>query len=96
MKVLLGVNTCIVTKEPGDPKLYNESLLLHRVKVELIKQGHDVIKKLMYKDGHMVADTEHYIRERKGKWAIWFSDYALRLSTEDYNQGIVTYRVDKL
>jgi len=82
MKVLLGVNTCIVTKEPGDPKLYNESLLLHRVKVELIKQGHDVIKKLMYKDGHMVADTEHYIRERKGSGpsglVTMLSDYLLR------------------
>ena len=86
MKVELTEHECKVTRE-NDSKIYNESRLLHKVKVELIRQGYDVIKKLMWKDGHLVADTQHYIRERKGNFAIWHSDYALRFNYEDYNTG---------
>jgi hypothetical protein len=95
VKVELSNNGCKVTRENGDPKIYSESLLLYRVKKELIRQGFDVIKKLMSKDGHLVDDTQQYIRERKDKFAIWFSAYALRFSFEDYNKdGEVIYQVE--
>jgi len=96
MKVELKNHTCIVTRETGDPKIYNESLFLHKVKLELIKQGHDVIKKRMWKDGHLYGNDEtQYIRSRNvGKQfqdshdfiMVYDNDYALRASYEDYNK----------
>ena len=64
---------CKVEKEEGDPHFsnsgwtYAESIFLYHVKRELIKQGHDVIKKRMWKDGHMTDDTNQYIRSRNVK-----------------------------
>jgi hypothetical protein len=81
----------VVKREANDPKYYNESILMYHVKNELIKQGYNVIKKLMYKDGNLVSDTEYYIRDRKSNYAFWFSDYALRFSYEDFNSGQVIY-----
>ena len=85
----------IVTREPSD-KPYplsaaGESRLMYHVKLALIGQGHDVIKKLMWKDGHLVSDTEHYIRERSGKWGAWYPAYAIRYATEDFNAGRLEY-----
>ena len=68
MKVELLENSCKITREVGDKKLYGmsgESLLLYKIKKELIKQGYDVIKKRMWKDGHMYGNDEmQYIRSR--------------------------------
>jgi len=90
MKVTLTENSCLVEREPTDKKIYSESLFWYKVKQELQKQGHDVIKKLMWKDGHLVSDKVYYIRERKGKFAIWDSAYAVRFTYEPYNRdGIV-------
>jgi len=78
MIVKIEGNRCIVTREKGDKKFYNgtgwdpnrsgdkgESVLLHYVKLALIKQGYDLIKKRMAKDGHMVDDHQQYLRTRK-------------------------------
>ena len=89
MRVELGKYHCTTTREEGDPKIYSESLLLYRVKQELIKQGYDVIKKRMWKDGHLVDDTQSYIRSRKDNkdsFAIWDTSYAIRFTYEDYNK----------
>jgi hypothetical protein len=73
MKVTLDRYTCVVVKEPGDPTFrksgwaYAESTFLHYVKKELIKQGHDVIKKRMWHDGHLVDEDQQYIRTRSWK-----------------------------
>ena len=62
---------CRVTKTEGDPRFTSsnwsddESVFLYHVKQELIKQGYDVIKKRMHKDGHLVANEKQYIRSRK-------------------------------
>ena len=86
MKVTLNTHTLIAEREESE-KIYSESLLLHKIKVALIEQGHDVIKKRMWKDGHMVGgDDMQYIRSRKGDWCVYDTQYALRLSTEPYNK----------
>lgn len=70
MIVKIEGNVCYVTREPGDRRYRKggrgsaESNFLHHVKQELQKQGHDVIKKRMYKDGHLVDDYQQYIRTR--------------------------------
>ena len=69
--------TCTLTKETGDPRFTRggwgeaESRLLYHVKQALITQGHDVIKKRMWKDGNMVDDTQQWVRTRK-----WSKEYA--------------------
>ena len=62
---------CEVTKEPGDKIRCNnveargESTLLHHIKKILNARGYDLIKKHMWKDGHLMADQQQYLRTRK-------------------------------
>ena len=95
MKVTLNERTCVV--ERGDsPKIYSESGLLHKVKVALIDQGHDVIKKRMWKDGHVVDELQQYIRDRKWKFAIRDGMWNIRKCTEPFNQdGAVVLNVER-
>lgn len=87
---------CEVTKEKGDPYFSRstwsdaESTFLYHVKEELIKQGYDVIKKRMWKDGHLVDDTMQYIRSRDLSGPTWIevynSDYAIRDAGKTFNK----------
>ena len=71
MKVEIINYACRVTKEPGDPKFSGvvnargESRLLYHIKNILNARGYDLIKKRMYKDGHLVDDLQQYLRTRK-------------------------------
>ena len=97
-------NHCLsVIREDNDPKYYGnldgESKLLHAIKIELNKQGYDLIKKRMYKDGHLVDDSQQYLRTRKkgaGKADIYIYSgfWALRGANEDFNNGEVILNVD--
>ena len=87
----------VVTKEFGDKKRFNtESALLHAIKKEIQSMGHDVIKKRMWKDGHLYGgDAQQYIRERSWKFAIYDGDYALRSLHKAFNKnGQVTLLLD--
>jgi hypothetical protein len=105
MKVVLGNHILTATREEGDPKIYSESLLLHGIKKELIKQGHDVIKKRMWKDGHLYGDDKlQYIRSRnKGKKfqnshdfiMVYDGNYAIRAMEKEYNEGELTLLVER-
>ena len=86
MKVRIDKSRNAVVVERGaSPKIYSESGLMHHIKRTLLGQGHDVIKKLMWKDGHLVDDKQHYIRERNYAWAIYDPDWPIRRTYEDYN-----------
>ncbi len=94
MKVQLGVTTCVVTREDGDPTFHGvrgargESTLLHHVKLKLIEQGYDVIKKRMWKDGHMVDELQQYIRTRntkEGSFAIFNNYWSIHGAEKPYN-----------
>jgi len=98
MRVVIAPGHLMVTREfksefsKGDPKFYSESILLHHIKLILIEIGYDVIKKLMWKDGHMVAETQHYIRSRKvggdpEAMYIWDGRYNVRNLAEDFNNN---------
>jgi hypothetical protein len=71
MKVQVLEHVCVVTKEPGDPRFSGvvnaagESRLLYHIKKELNKRGYDLIKKRMWKDGHLVDSMQQYLRTRK-------------------------------
>jgi len=96
MKVLLDLanRRCEVVKEDADPKFsgvvggVGESKLLHHVKLELIKQGFDVIKKRMWRDGHLVDDLQQYIRTRSTKagFMVYNSCFAVEGAEEIFNR----------
>ena len=86
MKVRINKSrNIVVVKRGNSPRIYSESGLLHQIKKALLSQGHDVIKKLMWKDGHLVDDKQHYIREQHGEWCIYDPNWAIRFTYEDYN-----------
>ena len=80
----------------GAPKLYTDSLVLHRLRNVLQDAGLDVIKKRMDKDGHLTGCV-HYVRSRNRTpnhpfIYIYDNDYALRFTYQDLNKaGKVTY-----
>lgn len=99
MKVEIEGNNCKVTREEGDPKYYGivnaagESKLLHAIKNKLNKQGYDLIKKRMWKDGHLVDSMQQYLRTRKkgaGKAdiAIYNSGWAIAGAEHLFNAGV--------
>ena len=71
MKIEIIGNVCKVVREKGDPSFSGtvnakgESLLLYHIKKSLNAQGYDLIKKRMWKDGHLVDDMQQYLRARK-------------------------------
>lgn len=106
MKLELTQNTLTVTREPRDKKYYGiasgkgESLLLNDIKKELNRQGYDLIKKRMWKDGHLVDDLQQYLRTRKkgaGKADIYIYSgfWAVRGANEDFNAGQVVLNVER-
>ena len=117
MKVTIDGNTCVVQRENGDRGFYgqinsawggSESNLLHHVKLKLLEAGHDLIKKRMWKDGHMVDELKQYLRARNVKklntklkpgdiYCIHDNQWNLRNSAEDYNAGDeVLFAVERL
>lgn len=72
----------------GDEKFKTESAFWFALRNKLREMGHDVIKKLIYKDGHMIGSNTYpyYLRERKGKWCIWDSQYAVRFLHKQFNE----------
>lgn len=77
-------------KTEGEKRYKNESAFWYALKKLLIDAGYDVIKKLMFKDGHMVDDHIYYIRSRnikkKDSFMIHDSAYAIRDVAEDWNR----------
>lgn len=84
MKAYIKNNCCNVTAEPGDKPIYSKTAFFHRLKKVLQSQGLDVIKKLMWKDGHLTDARNYYIRDRKWRFAIYDGDYQIRDLVKEY------------
>jgi hypothetical protein len=106
MIVTIVDRTCHLYRQPGDPVFrpnrsgsswsppgwYGaESRLLHQVKLILNRRGYDLIKKRMWKDGHLFG-TEHtqYLRSRVIKSTpsicIYHADHAIEIAAEVFNK----------
>ncbi len=105
-KLIWTKKTLTVVREPGDPKFYGnanaagESKFLHWLKGILNSEGRDLIKKRMYKDGHMVDDMQQYLRSRKitnGEiYALYNNHWAISGLNEDFNKGSAVLTIVKL
>jgi hypothetical protein len=91
-----------VTREPDDPKFYGgtwgskDSHFMHWLKTQLnAKFGYDLIKKLAYKDGHMVSEDVHYLRAKNKnstKLEFFFDgNYQIRSIADDWNTEGTVY-----
>jgi hypothetical protein len=88
MKIEQLKNGLKIVKENSDKKIYSESVLMHKIKVEANKQLNlDLIKKLGYKDGHLIDDYQYILRDRKHKYLFFDNHYAVRKLTAEYNEG---------
>lgn len=91
---------------PGNRKFKNESAFWYALKKTLMEQGFcfvgkepaDLVKKVMSKDGHLVGgDTyPYYLRDRKWRFCIYDSHYAVRdLVEELHTRGVVTLTIER-
>jgi hypothetical protein len=99
-------NKLVVTREESDPKYYGnynaagESRLLYAIKTELNKQGFNLIKKRMWKDGHMVDDCQQYLRPKNNKItsekniAIYWNNFAIEGANDAFNRGSVELSIE--
>ncbi len=94
MIIDLNGHTLTVRREVTDPRFYNDdSRFLYRLKNALRLKGYDCVKKLAWKDGHLVDNTMHYIRHRKGDWCLWDTHHAVRSLARAFDtDGKVTLR----
>lgn len=107
MKVTVIENALIVEREAGDKGYYNsgwsnaESILLSDIQKYLNQFGYDLIKKRMWKDGHMVCETQQYLRTRSKKVNaphiyIYNSSYSVYdAGKELMEHGKVTLQIDR-
>ena len=77
MRVEWREHSIVVHREDGDPKFYGvqfaagESRFLHHLKKHLNEtEGLDLIKKRMWKDGHLMDEMQQYLRSRSKKEGI--------------------------
>jgi hypothetical protein len=87
VKLDLVNKSCKVLKEDCDPKFQTESTFFYHILQELKKQGYDVIKKRMWKDGHLVDDQQQYIRTRttNNAFCIMNNEYAICDLGQEFN-----------
>ena len=86
MKVTIhGNNHILAQREPGDTPIRRESTLFHHVRLALRKMGHDVVRQVPAKDGHL-SSAPYYVRERHGKWCAYDNHYAIRDLAETYRK----------
>ena len=90
---VLTVQTGTVS-DPTPDRFYSESAFWHALK-KALNNGHtfrgeklDLIKKLMWKDGHLVDDHEYYLRDRKGRYCIFDRDYNIRDLAKEFNRAM--------
>lgn len=96
-KLIWSQNSLTVVRENGDPKFYGtagakgESCFLHWLKGILNAEGRDLIKKRMWRDGHMVDDLQQYLRPRKlqpgNDMALYNDHWAINGLNDDFNHG---------
>ena len=107
MKLEFRDSNLHVYRESTDPKYYGvmnaagESRLLYAIKNQLNKDGWDLIKKRMHKDGHLMAEMQQYLRTRKPTGNpdkdiyIYNGFWQIRGAEEDFNAGNLVLIVER-
>ena len=97
-------HSIVCRREDGDPKFYGvmnaagESRVLYFLKTHLNGEGFDLIKKRMWKDGHLMADMQQYLRSRSQKEGvmIWNGSWQIEGAEAPWNlHGKVTLLLER-
>lgn len=73
-------------REATDQKFgTRESLFWYNLRKTLSSLGYDVVKRRMADDGNMVCEGVYYVRDRKKRWCVYDSCYALRSVSEEFD-----------
>jgi len=103
MNVMFKDNLCVVTWQKGDGymNLSNESRFLYHLQHTLkLTKKFDLVKKRMWKDGHMVAEEQQYLRTRSWRsvlphFCIYNHNYALYDAGQQFRQArIIDLRME--
>jgi hypothetical protein len=89
MKLKVNGNTLTVLREKGDRRYSTESNLLYAIKKMLLDASIPVIKKRMWKDGHLVSDYQLYLRAPYSSFPgfhIYSEYFAIRGANQDWNK----------
>ena len=107
MRIEFHESYILVFREKGDRAFYGiknaagESNLLYAIKKVLNSQGYNLIKKRMWKDGHLVDNMQQYLRTQKpsGEFDkdIFISNprWDIEGAEKMYNQGCVRLLLTK-
>lgn len=89
---VMTVQTGIIAA-PKPDKFPTETAFYHALKKALNFHGYlfrgekfNLVKKLMWKDGHLVDDTQYYLRDAKGRYCIYDPEYAVRDIAKHFNK----------
>lgn len=80
-----------ILKEITDKRPKNDSHFWFFVRNAFRSRGVDCIKKLAYKDGHLVDNDTHYVRARNGSFYVWDRHYQIRSVARDFWRDGVAY-----
>ena len=107
MIITFTKTSVVVIREIRDKRYYGnrqatgESRLFYDIKKQLNMHGYNLIKKRMWKDGHLVDDCQQYLRTRKKtkdpnkNIMIWNTFFQIRGANEDFNKGKVVLGLEK-
>ncbi len=92
-----GPGLLIVTRDPGVKGPWKESTFFYHLAHRLNEMGFDVIRKRMWRDGHLTASFRQYVRSRDWEWCVCDDNYMLRDVCADFRKdGEVALRVEPL
>ena len=107
-KITISETYITIERESGDPKFYGianakgESNFLYYLKNFLNKEPYNfgLIKKRMWKDGHLMDDMQQYLRTRKIRkgqpyMMICNGNWQISGAEEYWNKGQVTLLIDR-
>lgn len=105
MKFQISGSVLTVIKESTDKKYYGtrnaagESNFLYDLKKQLSSKGFDLVKKRMWKDGHLVDDMQQYLKTpKKSSKAphiyLYGGFWTARGLNDDFNNGSVDISIE--
>lgn len=87
MKYEITDSRCIITASSSTERFYADTAFFYALKVAMQAAGLDVIKRRMWKDGHMVDDCDYYIRDRKWRFCVHDADSQIRAVYTAFNDN---------
>lgn len=84
-----------ITREPNDKPIYKESTLWHHLRKTLNSQGHNYVRQVPSKDGHLTS-MPYYLKPGRGsedKIIIGDDNYAIDNPAKTYREnGHITFQ----